>query len=121
MPANNWVVVIPSYNRVDTLKDKTLRVLQEYNIPKSKIYVFVANEEQKALYEEGVGKDVGHIVVGIKGLAEVRNFIFSYFPKGQKLVCMDDDIRGLIEFDASKKRHERPLVNLEKVFERGFE
>ena len=121
MPANNWVVVIPSYNRVDTLKDKTLRVLQEYKIPKSKIYVFVANEEQKTLYEEGVGKDVGHIVVGVKGLAEVRNFIFDYFPKGQKLVCMDDDIRGLIEFDASKKRHERPLVNLEKVFDRGFE
>jgi len=121
MPANNWVVVIPSYNRVDTLKDKTLRVLQEYNIPKSKIYVFVANEEQKALYEEGVGKDVGHIVVGIKGLPEVRNFIFDYFPKGQKIVSFDDDVRGFLEFDESKKRHEKKLSDLSGMFDRGFE
>ena len=116
----DWIVVIPSYNRVETLKEKTLAVLKEYKIPKSKIYVFVANEEQKALYEAGVGDDVGHIEVGVKGLAEVRNYIFDFFPKGKHLVCMDDDIRGLIEFDAGRKRHEKPLVSLEKVFERGF-
>ncbi len=114
------MVVIPSYNRVDTLKNKTLSVLKEYKIPKSKIYVFVANEEQKVLYDAGVGEDVGHIVVGVKGLAEVRNEIFKHFPKGQKLVFMDDDIRGIIEFDAKQKRHERKLVDLEGVFERGF-
>lgn len=116
----DWIIVIPSYNRVETLKEKTLAVLQSYNIPKSKIYVFVANEEQKALYEAGVGDLVGHIEVGIKGLAEVRNYIFDFFPKGKHLVCMDDDIRGFIEFDASKKRHEKPLVSLERVVERGF-
>jgi hypothetical protein len=121
MPAD-WVVVIPSYNRVDTLKEKTLKVLQDHKIPASKIYVFVANEEQKKLYEEGLEKgSVGHIVVGVKGLAEVRNFIFDYFPKGKKLVEMDDDIRGFFEFDEKAHRHEKPLVSLEKVIERGFE
>lgn len=122
MGKSDWVVVIPSYNRVETLKEKTLKVLQDYKIPPSKIYVFVANEEQKKLYEEGLEKgSVGHIIVGVKGLAEVRNFIFEYFPKGKHLVEMDDDIRGFLEFDSSAKRHEKPLENLEKVFERGFE
>jgi len=116
-----WVVVIPSYNRVDTLKKKTLALLKEFKIPKSKIYVFVANEEQKVLYEEGVGSDVGHIVVGIKGLPEVRNFIFDYFPKGQKIVSFDDDVRGFLEFDESKKRHEKKIVDLSGMFDRGFE
>lgn len=118
----DWIVVIPSYNRVETLKLKTLKTLQEYNIPSSKIWVFVANEEQKKLYEEGLEKgSVGHIIVGVKGLAEVRNFIFNYFPKGKKIVEMDDDIREIIEYDDSAKRHERKLRNLEEVFERGFE
>jgi len=116
-----WVVVIPSYNRVDTLKEKTLALLQAYKIPASKIYVFVANEEQEKLYKEGLGKSVGHIVVGVKGLAEVRNFIFDYFPKGKPLVCMDDDIREIIEYDPTTKRHERVLKDLEAVFDRGFE
>jgi len=121
MPGD-WVVVIPSYNRVDTLKEKTLKVLKDHKIPASKIYVFVANEEQKKLYEEGLEKgSVGHIVVGVKGLGEVRNFIFKYFPKGKKLVEMDDDIRGFFEYDEKVHRHEKPLDSLEKVIDRGFE
>jgi hypothetical protein len=72
----DWVVVIPSYNRVDILKAKTLKLLQDYKIPKSKIYVFVADEEQKKLYDE-LKDSVGHIIVGVKGLPEVRNFIFN--------------------------------------------
>ena len=117
-----WIVVIPSYNRVDTLKEKTLKVLQEHNIPPSKIYVFVANEEQKELYEAGLEKgSVGHIVVGVKGLAEVRNFIFKYFPKGKHIVEMDDDIRGLLEYDVKAKRHEKPLKDFVGICNRGFE
>jgi hypothetical protein len=118
----DWVVVIPSYNRVETLKTKTLALLQKHKIPPSKIYVFVANEEQKQLYEEGLEKgSVGHIIVGVKGLAEVRNFIFQYFPKGAALVEMDDDIRDVLEYSARAKRHEMPCKNLISVFERGFE
>jgi hypothetical protein len=117
----DWAVAIPSYNRVNTLKEKTLAVLQKYRIPESKIYVFVANEEQEKLYKEGLEKFTGHIILGVEGLAEVRNFIFDYFPKGKPLVCMDDDIREFIEYDPKSKRHERVLINLEKVIERGFE
>ena len=116
----DWVVVIPSYNRVEIFKKKTLAALQEYNIPKEKIYVFVASEEQKALYEEGLGKDVGHIIVGIKGLPEVRNFIFDYFPKGKPLVSFDDDVRGFIELDEKSKGGKRKLKDLSGMFDRGF-
>lgn len=118
----DWVVVIPSYNRVETLKTKTLALLQKHNIPASKIYVFVANEDQKKLYEEGLEKgSVGHIVVGVKGLAEVRNCIFKYFPKGKPLVEMDDDIREVLEYSPRAKRHEKVCKDLVAVFERGFE
>lgn len=118
---NDWIVCIPSYNRVQTLKEKTLTVLQTYKIPASKIYIFVANEEQKKMYEEGLDKDsYAKLVVGVKGLAEVRNFIFEYFPVGKRLVQCDDDIRAFLEYDSRARRHEKPLKDLNAVIERGF-
>jgi hypothetical protein len=117
-----WTIVIPSYNRVDTLKAKTLALLQKHKIPKERIHVVVANEEQAELYKAGgVGEAVGKIIVGVKGLAEVRNWIFRHYPVGAPLVCFDDDVRGIIEYDARARRHERPLRNLVGVIERGFE
>jgi hypothetical protein len=110
----SWVVVIPSYNRVEILKEKTLALLQRYKIPKEKIYVFVADQEQKKLYEAGLGSEVGHIVVGVKGLPEVRNFIFNYFPKGKALISFDDDVTGFINM---KKK---PITDLAAMFDRGF-
>jgi hypothetical protein len=105
----DWKVVVPSYNRVDGFKEKTLKTLQYHKVPASKIYLFVANEEQKKLYEAGLEPgSVGHIIVGIKGLVPVRNFIFKYFPVGTKLVSFDDDVRGFVRLD-SKSGKLRPL------------
>jgi hypothetical protein len=115
---SDWKVVVPSYNRVDGFKEKTLKTLQYHKVPPSKIYLFVANEEQKKLYEEGLEPgSVGHIIVGIKGLVPVRNFIFKYFPVGTKLVSFDDDVRGFVRLDGEKLRPLRPaefgeLVNM---------
>jgi hypothetical protein len=106
----DWKVVVPSYNRVEGFRKKTLATLQQYKIPASKIYLFVANEEQKKLYEEGLEPgSVGHIVVGEKGLPEIRNFIFDYFPKDTPLVSFDDDVRGFVRLDEKKEGKLRDL------------
>lgn len=120
----DWKVVVPSYNRVDGFRKKTLATLQHHKIPASKIYLFVANEEQKKLYEEGLEPgSVGHIVVGIKGLPEVRNFIFDYFPKGTPLVSFDDDVRGFVRLDEKNEGKLRDVKpeELGKLFDMGFE
>jgi len=105
----DWKVVVPSYNRVDGFKNKTLKTLQYHKVPASKIYLFVANEEQKKAYEAGLEPgSVGHIIVGIKGLVPVRNFIFEHFPKGTPLVSFDDDVRGFVRLDGTKLRPLRP-------------
>lgn len=106
----DWKVVVPSYNRVEGFVKMTLATLQYHKVPPSKIYLFVADEEQKKLYEAGVPKGaVGHIVVGIKGLVNVRNFIFNYFPKCTPLVSFDDDVRGFVRLDPHGKNGLRPL------------
>ena len=40
----NYKIAIPSYKRPITLRDKTLKVLQEYKIDANKIHIFVANK-----------------------------------------------------------------------------
>ena len=117
----DYSVVIPSYKRPEGCRDKTLAVLHEYRIPKEKIFVVVADKEQKALYEAALDpKTYGKILVGVPGLAEVRNWIFEHFPKGTNLISCDDDLRGFIEYDANAKRHERKLRSLKDIIKRGF-
>lgn len=116
----DWKVVVPSYNRVNGFKTKTLATLQFHGIHSSKIYLFVANEEQKKLYEEGLEPgSVGHIIVGEKGLPQIRNFIFNYFPVGTPLVSFDDDVRGFVKLEGTVIRPLRP-EELTDLIDIGF-
>lgn len=118
---HDYIVVIPSYKRPDGIQEKTLATLQRYHISPSKIYIFVANKEEEEIYRSSLDPKSYHkLVVGVKGLSQVRNFIADYFPIGKKIVYFDDDVKGFIEFDESKPRHEKPLVSLERVIQRGF-
>ena len=117
----DFQLAIPSYQRAETLRDKTMKILEEYKIPSNCITVFVANEDELKTYKDTLEPgSYGKLVVAQKGVMEVRNFIVGYYPKGEKVVCIDDDIRGFLEFDSTTKRHERPLKSLLKIIDRGF-
>jgi hypothetical protein len=97
---DDYIVAIPSYKRTETLQTKTLALLKRYKIPSHKIYIFVADKEEEENYRNALPKDsYAKIVIGIKGLAPVRNFIAGYFPQGKKIVFCDDDITGFLEYD----------------------
>ena len=85
------VYVIPSYKRVDILKEKTLSLLNSYKILEKDIYIFLANKEEYELYKSSIGGKYNYIK-GIKLLYKQRNYISHYFKEGQKLVWLDDDI-----------------------------
>jgi hypothetical protein len=115
---DSWKVVVPSYNRPDGFKDKTLATLKFHNVNPDNIYLFVANEDQKIQYEKVIStRDVGHIIVAEKGLPQVRNYIFNYFPVGTPIVSFDDDVRSFVILDGEKLRPLEPaelgrLINL---------
>lgn len=115
----DWVVVVPSYDRLDILKKKTLALLQKYCIPPEILYVFVANDEEMVKYREGLGDAVGHIISGVKGLAEIRDFIFDYFEPGKKIVSFDDDVDGFVELVSPNVGQELP--SLIQMINRGFD
>ena len=90
---SNYVVAIPTYNRVYEIIKKTLNTLKDGGVNKNKIYLFVANKSQYELYEKNVPKNLYHkIVVGKKGITNQRIFISNYFNEGQYVISIDDDV-----------------------------
>jgi hypothetical protein len=116
-----YIIAIPSYKRAETLRDKSLMVLKEYNISPKCIDIFVANKEEEDEYKKVLDpKTYNKIIVGVPKIGPQRNFISDYYPIGKPVIHMDDDIKGFIEYDVKAKRHEKPLVSLERMIQRGF-
>ena len=127
MGLKDYVVAIPSYKRPDTLKNKTLKVLQKYKIDPKKIVVFVADKEQEKVYREALPKgSVGKIVVGVPGIKNIRNFMPKYFPEGQYIFYMDDDIYKIYDtYSTNKSRDkstfkQRELKSLKDLIAQAF-
>jgi len=118
---SDWIIAIPSYKRAETLRDKTLTVLQHYRIPANKIHVFVATKDEHDTYKSTLKPgSYGHLHIAEPGMAAVRNYITRFFPVGKAIFNMDDDIRGFIEYSAGAKRNERPLHSLTDAITAGF-
>lgn len=116
-----YEIAIPSYKRAETLRDKTLTVLKGYNIPSDKITIFVADKDEESIYKNTLLPETyGKIVIGVKGMGAIRNFITEYYPIGTYIVNIDDDIKGFLEYDDTKPRKERPLRSLLLVIKQGF-
>ena len=127
----DYVIAIPSYKREETLKKKTMKVLNEYNIPRKKIFVFVSDKNQQKLYEDILEpKSYNKIVVGKPGIQHIRNFMPKYFPENKHIVYMDDDISKISicnnnninrdgSYDKKDNKLER-LTNLDKFIKDAF-
>jgi hypothetical protein len=115
-----YLIAIPSYDRVEFLKNKTINLLEKNNIPKDIVYIFVANDNEKKKYENAMpGYKI--IVVPVNGILQTRNYITKYFPEGQKLVHFDDDIEEVLEkVNKDKKCREMKKVNLHEFIEKAF-
>tara|TARA_R110000765_G_scaffold336054_1_gene426420 strand:- start:325 stop:1101 length:777 start_codon:yes stop_codon:yes gene_type:complete len=114
-------ICIPSYNRYETIQEKSIKVLLNAGYKPQEIDIFVADEEQLIKYREKMDKDIS-IIVAIKGLKEVREFIFNYYDEGEKLLCLDDDIevvRELYKNEDGKSRL-RPIQNLKEIVDYAF-
>lgn len=83
----DYIIAIPSYKRAELCRDKTLAMLRENKIPANKIYVYLANKEEKEEYEKILDKSsYNELVVGIKGLVPQRQFIMSKWKEGKNIV-----------------------------------
>jgi len=92
----DYVVCVPSYKRAEICNEKTLAMLKKNNIPASKIYVYVANQEEHEQYKNVLdSKLFNKLVVGLKGLVPQRQFIMEQWPEGKSIVFFDDDVQSV--------------------------
>lgn len=125
-----YVVAIPSYKRPELIARATLWVLFKGRVPANHITIFLANTNERHSYatmlQDPIESD-GRIkavlpknipdtlvakytkwlqgvtlVIGHKGLAKQRNFITSWYPSGQHILNMDDDVRQVMQLRVSK-------------------
>ena len=120
MMKKDYKIAIPSYKRAETLRDKTLTTLSQYNLNPEQVYIFVANEEEHAIYTETL-KDLPYknIIIGEVGMGAIRRFIQGYFADGDYVVNFDDDLSAI-----ERKFDDKTLIpvkDIEKeIFEVGF-
>lgn len=117
----DYEIAIPSYKRPETIKKKTLKVLESYNIDPKRITIFVADETEYESYQYSLmHTPYKNVVIGVPTIGAQRNFIERYYPEGTKLMMFDDDIEE-IQVKISEQKLGR-VEDLEKeIVERGFE
>jgi hypothetical protein len=80
----NYSIAIPSYKRAVQLQNKTLTCLNNNNIPKESINIFVIEEEYEDYLEKLNKNYYNKIIVGKLGLVQQREFIQEYYPIGTR-------------------------------------
>lgn len=114
----SWTIAIPSYKRPEGVLKKTIGTLKQYNIPASKIFVFV-EADQVADYKAVIKPTDARVISRGKcaNLGEARNAIIDYFPKDKKFIFMDDDVTAFKEVSNGKLV---PLKSLTELINHGF-
>lgn len=92
----NLVIAIPTYKRYQIIQQKTLPLLERNHIPIELIHLFVADQNEYELYAFYLPvKYHQNIHIGRIGCEGQRRYITSFFPIGQHIVYMDDDIEHI--------------------------
>ena len=119
----NYVIAVPSYNRAEILKTKTLKMLARYKIDPKCITVFCANAQEKVKYSQILLKETyGKIVVGKIGVMAIRNFITNYYPKNMYVISLDDDIDWFDELAGTPENpFWKPIKSFKKVIQKAYQ
>lgn len=111
-------IVICSFKRHDTIRQKTLSVLLNAGYQPEEIDLFVANQNEYNLYKSVVPEGI-NIIIGVEGLKEIREFVFNYYDEGTHILSIDDDIEIIRQYDKETNKL-IPVKDLKSVVERGF-
>tara|TARA_R100000995_G_scaffold77134_1_gene47060 strand:+ start:5699 stop:6499 length:801 start_codon:yes stop_codon:yes gene_type:complete len=95
-------IVIPSYKRVDILKNKTLAMLRSYNVPDNKCKIYVATDEQLTEYQNEIKGEYDWQVIGRPGIGYLRNYISQNNKANEWLLWIDDDIEEVLYLQDNK-------------------
>jgi hypothetical protein len=119
MATEDFVIACRTYNRSDLFMKKTYQTLERNNLT-DKLFVFVNTPDDFESYSKVLqGKQLAKLVLGVKGINQITQFICDYFPVNQRIFFIDDD-QDYYFFDSDKKLV-RKGINLLTIILDGFE
>lgn len=111
-------IAICSYRRADKIFSNTIASLIRAGANLADVTVFISDPAEHQGYVDGVGGMV-KVVDSVPTLSGNRAFAMRYYPKGTKIVFVDDDIKAFEKLSADGKK----LVdaNFYQFANKGFE
>jgi len=115
----DFVIACRTYKRYQTFIKKTYQMLKDNNLL-DRLYIFVANEEERILYEEALA-NLEHrpCIIGEIGCEGATRATCNYFPEGQAIFFVDDDLARFYNF-SSPGVWVKKATNLKAYIEDGF-
>ena len=90
------------------------------------IHIFVANKKEEDIYRNELDPNSYHkLIVGKKGIKNIRNFMANYFDEGQRVFYIDDDISKLFQnyndpqHKSKKVKKPRLIPKIDKNYQRS--
>lgn len=109
-------IAIPSYKRAETVRTKTLALLEKYKVDPKNVKIFVADDNELRDYQKSLSNSIykDNIVVGIRGMGAIRNFIRSYYKEGEYIVNLDDDLSSIERKSLENEKKLEPIDDIHK-------
>ena len=86
-------IAIPSYRRSNSIWDFTISSLIRAGVKLEDITIFISDPAEHEKYVKATSGMV-KVVDSVATLGANRTFIMNYFPIGEHIVMVDDDIKG---------------------------
>lgn len=91
--------VIPSFQRPQGLLDKTLKYLDQMNIDRSDVYVFIREDDKHLIDYQSLAQQraINLLPIDIKGIGATHNYITEHFEENEFIVEIDDDLEYIVD------------------------
>lgn len=93
-PTENYVVIVPSFQRPHLLHERTLPALLQGGVDPSRVVVYLHDHDPYLpQYMDVVAqRGVRHRITAARGITEQRTVVLHDFPAGTPMVSVDDDV-----------------------------
>lgn len=88
-------IAIPSHRRADILEENTMALLREAGADLSTVTIFLSDPEEVPLYE-GKFPECSVVIGGDGDLTSKLNAIHYHYPKGERVLVMEDDLKRFV-------------------------
>jgi hypothetical protein len=120
---SDFVICVPTYNRAELFKTHAYKSIAANGLT-DRLYIFVADEKQKAIYEEALqGLPYKEIRVRCNGEPELwksYQAISESFPEGQKIIWIEDKVQLYCFSNGTEGAVVKDDINLKEHVENAF-